>query len=740
MSRGAKGSLTFLAVALAVALAAWQMRRVGSGAPDDAWITLRYARNLAHGNGLVWNAGERVEGFTTHLWAVLVAAGIWIGGEGEFVAEYLGMTFALASILLLGCLRWLVPGTSWKTGPAGALLLGSSTLFIAWSRTMMEVTLVAFCVLAVCIAAWRCIASTSCASIRRTALATGILASIAVTARIDSGLAMIPIGLAFLLFDRPNARIRVPWLTAGFAICFVPFFVWRFGYYGWLLPNTFYAKVGSGWGQVIRGMHYSVEFFGIILALLFGCSGLLWGEHPRALKFVLLGIPLLHASYVIAVGGDWFGGYRFYAPLIPSLCLAAAAGLMTMNLSRRLGLCSLALVVASSWAVGTYHLRVLPSIKRNQVGPRGAVAHGQWMKDNLSPDTITAVNAAGAMPYHSGLPTIDMLGLNDAHIAHRPIPGLGTGTPGHEKGDGKYVLSRRPEWVIVRSFRGTYDPYYLSEKEMFATQEFKDNYVNVQYRLYNGQRAQAWVRKSYIPQLDSIHPIEAEKNRFIWRDQLWEGQQFIGRFDGGMDGWAVTTEYAESRPTTSIRKSGQRRVIGAVGSGMINTWDEGLGDQPTTALRSPQFTPTEGDALFFLVGGGRGKDVGVSLFAEGARVESRRGSNSETLRLEAMNLSLYAGKVCRIEVFDRDSAGWGHVLADQFVLARATGPEPLPHHTKDDTQIAAPQLSPKEPKHGGAEKGELVSLPISDADEVADKAEEILRNWSRGIAGDDNSN
>ena len=40
---------------------------------DDAMISMRYAYNLAHGNGLVWNVGERVQGFTNPLWVLYMA-------------------------------------------------------------------------------------------------------------------------------------------------------------------------------------------------------------------------------------------------------------------------------------------------------------------------------------------------------------------------------------------------------------------------------------------------------------------------------------------------------------------------------------------------------------------------------------------------------------------------------------------------------------------------------------------
>jgi hypothetical protein len=80
----------------------------------------------------------------------------------------------------------------------------------------------------------------------------------------------------------------------------------------------------------------------------------------------------------------------------------------------------------------------------NAVLARQWVLAGLWLREHVAPGTWMATNAAGAVAYHSGLPVIDMLGLNDAHIAHTvPVTG-GGGTAGHEKRDFDYVLSRRP--------------------------------------------------------------------------------------------------------------------------------------------------------------------------------------------------------------------------------------------------------------------------------------------------------
>src|SRR6185437_4110074 len=74
LSRGVR--LALLAALGAAALAwAWHLAWLC----DDSFISFRYARNLAHGNGLVWNVGERVEGYTNFLWTVIAAGAIRAG-------------------------------------------------------------------------------------------------------------------------------------------------------------------------------------------------------------------------------------------------------------------------------------------------------------------------------------------------------------------------------------------------------------------------------------------------------------------------------------------------------------------------------------------------------------------------------------------------------------------------------------------------------------------------------------
>jgi hypothetical protein len=78
---------------------------------------------------------------------------------------------------------------------------------------------------------------------------------------------------------------------------------------------------------------------------------------------------------------------------------------------------------------------------------------GKWLRGYARPDQSIAVGMAGAIPYYSGLYTIDMLGITDPHISHVEMEGMGRGVAGHEKHDMEYVVGRRPTYIIHYPFR-----------------------------------------------------------------------------------------------------------------------------------------------------------------------------------------------------------------------------------------------------------------------------------------------
>src|SRR5690606_38133881 len=77
----ARATAARVALAALVALVALSGLIWPSWLSDDAFISFRYAQNLVEGHGLVYNPGERVEGYTNFLWTVLAAGVIAFGGD-----------------------------------------------------------------------------------------------------------------------------------------------------------------------------------------------------------------------------------------------------------------------------------------------------------------------------------------------------------------------------------------------------------------------------------------------------------------------------------------------------------------------------------------------------------------------------------------------------------------------------------------------------------------------------------
>jgi len=117
----------------------------------------------------------------------------------------------------------------------------------------------------------------------------------------------------------------------------------------------------------------------------------------------------------------------------------------------------------------------------NAAAVGGAV--GEYINQAWPKGSLIALNTAGSTPYFaSDLRFIDMLGLNDRHIAHRRITSYQLywqHVPGHSKGDGAYVLSRRPDYIILGPAAGNdaSNPWFLSDLELARSPEFLRDYT-----------------------------------------------------------------------------------------------------------------------------------------------------------------------------------------------------------------------------------------------------------------------
>lgn len=479
---------------------------------DDAFISFRYARNLAEHGALVFNVGmdppERVEGYTNFLWVVVLAGLQSLGLAPPRAAPVLTGLGALAGLVTaalvarglrrrLGrdaqdprvCMLELVP----------AILLVSVPEHMVWAHGGLETSWAAALVLG-SMAAW---------SADRWRLAAGLAAATALL-RPDGLLPIAAFGLTWLVVVSAPALVRgrktlrpvlaaVPWprlLQAAllFAVPLGVHLLWRHHYYGAWLPNTWAIKAS---GALLRDSYGQAYVHAWLDALpLIYVAPLAVLLRPR---HALLVVPIaVTVAYGWSVGGDFMAYSRFY--VVPTALLAALVGWLLADASRVLGrvlgprlaaalALGLALLLAAGLATRT-HARWVADMAK----PAGWLdgkwegvaamdrfarvgwAVGEWMHDNLPPDTLISVGAAGAVPYGADLPVVDAYGLVDPQLMSlpglRPYQGRGA-RPGHQIiAPVSYMKARDPDLLCHVGYRGPRPP-----RERQAQAAFRRGYV-----------------------------------------------------------------------------------------------------------------------------------------------------------------------------------------------------------------------------------------------------------------------
>ena len=454
----ARRVLTGLILTVAFVLCVWGCKAWWPRVVDDAYITFHYSQNLVDGYGPVFNPGERVEGYSSPSWMILSAGAIALGLDPVSASKWIGLfvTFCLVSLVYAAARREEVadPGAA-----LAALLLGSSMVLQIWSVSGMETNLYALLFFAGLLSL-----GTPPTTTRGVLSASAVLVAAALTR--PEGLLFWACGLLVVVATgnktqggsaNGRARRAALYLLPGLALML--HFIWRLLYYGTALPNTYYAKTGGGlrmWQQGLHGLSIFLanpaHWIWIAAAIAGTAVGL--ARPGRRLKAgIMAGAVLLHLLYIVSVGDDGLRVHRFYVPVLAPLALLVAE-LFVRNESGRLrhswpAVAGVAAVLATAaFSVRALHVDLLPrTLDGVLTYQQGNVKLGRHLARTMPSDTLIAVAAAGALPYYSRLPAIDMYGLNDARIARGPFPQSSRGRM--MKWDNEYVLSREPRLIVI---------------------------------------------------------------------------------------------------------------------------------------------------------------------------------------------------------------------------------------------------------------------------------------------------
>lgn len=257
---------------------------------DDAFISYRYAEHLASGMGLVYNAGEAVEGYTNFLWTLLLALGSFLDFSLPEVSIGLGLCCYGLCLMGLGASK---SSIDWYALLGGCLIVHFRIFATSGLETMSMLACMVWAIRSIMGSRWE----------------LGIaLCALSVLIR-PEGLALL--GVATLLyFQNPRCRkgIYWSWLGVGAYLC------WKFWYFGNLLPNTYYAKVEGL--RLSEGLMYLWGSMGSLVGIVsvIFVPLVLKAKMSKAqwLCYLVMWIYIVH---VIRVGGDFMLG-RFALPII----------------------------------------------------------------------------------------------------------------------------------------------------------------------------------------------------------------------------------------------------------------------------------------------------------------------------------------------------------------------------------------------------------------------------------------
>jgi hypothetical protein len=466
--------LTLALLLVAIGTFVYHARIYWAWTEDDAYISFRYAQNLAGGHGLVFNAGERVEGYSNFSWVMLATAALRAGLDPVVVGKVVGIVSGALAVPLAWVLaRRLVAGVGFAALLA-PLYLALSPVLVQHSVTALETSFFALLVVVALL-----LAPPPGGFLRRSTL----VATLVVQSLTRPEGPLLAALLLALRAGRAVARreaVRAAVIdAAAYLVLFGAYFAWRWSYFGAPFPNTYYAKAQGGLHGVIDGAQYTLDFLrdagGPLFAGLALVPLVVGGRRPA--HGMALAVVAAYGGFVLVSGGDWMFHYRFFAHVLPVLAALVAAGIDRVLALPRPGTAravvlyaGVALVLlATHMSLGNTELRtarlVLPALERHNYLSQNYEELGRWFRENTPPEAKIAISDVGAVGYYSERRILDMFGLIDPHIAR--LRGRM-----HYKADPKYVLGRDPDYIVLVSLN--------DEGQGYSFQRIPDYAMNAQ--------------------------------------------------------------------------------------------------------------------------------------------------------------------------------------------------------------------------------------------------------------------
>ncbi|MCD6163804.1 MAG: hypothetical protein J7K40_15515 [candidate division Zixibacteria bacterium] len=466
---------------------------------DDAYISYRYAKNFAENSGLVFNVGEYVEGYTTFLWVFILGLLAKLGFDIPSIGKILCVLFGLGTVMITYLIGRKLDKKYSAAAVLAALLLTFRIDYGVHFQSGMETS---FHVFMLSLAFYSYMKR-----YKYSFLVTGFLAALLPLIHPEGILFAVAIIINELLQVK-NGNLKkqlknILVFILPIIVILLTHLLWRYSYYGDLLPNTFYTKTpGFDIIKYIRGGWYLLKFFIYGGGILYFIPAIyfMYCYFKNSCIRTLVIIILLYSIFNVYASGDWAPYSRFYMPVVPFIAIASAFGILKLLTMLKAGKLVSILVISAFVFAGYQHgvlTKAYPTEfifkHRKQINDWKALCeHFRHLKEQR-PNLVIASNPIGAIGYYSEAHIIDMLGLTNKHIAKegKRIKGA----PGHERWDIEYVLNLKPD--IIYACRaillpdGRYKPSLGEHTSRESYQRIWDEYER-RYIPYVGEY---WIRK-----------------------------------------------------------------------------------------------------------------------------------------------------------------------------------------------------------------------------------------------------
>jgi len=500
-----KSNLLFL---ITISLFLFHTGYLSNFAVDDAYISFRYADNLAQGKGMVFNIGEKEEGYSNFLWIILLAIFSRVGMSVVVSSKILSVIFGVAIFILTLNISRGFKKEKTALNFIALFLLATNTSLIIWVASGMETIFYTFLLL---LATYLFLRECEGNGIYGSALCFLLLALTR-----PEGILFFLIPLFFRVLDlvHPTSPFSRRSFLIYVLIFFLPFsvyLIWKYLYFREIIPNPFYAKFKIALPLIYQpvnnklriAFHYLTQGFlqhNLMVTIPFLSFLLGVGNRERRKLFFLGGVILLQLFFVMSVGGDWMPHFRFLIPIFPFIYLLFQEGVnrAIVQVKSRLFISCLFLTVmvmcAANFPPSKFEYNEYLRAREGEIRRIGAF--GSWLKQTFPSHYTVAYEEAGIPLYYSQLRLLDVLGL-----LNRDIAKIWFSCPDNyweaNRRVVEYVLMKKPELIVTVSNR--------------CPRELKDFKSGISYTFYYSVNFQKQygliqVKDWYLPHENTFWP------------------------------------------------------------------------------------------------------------------------------------------------------------------------------------------------------------------------------------------